>query len=178
MELQRNNDWHIERLGRFTGSQINRLMGKKGLGDTGKTYAFENAIEIVFGRDEEDFISFDMQRGIQLEPFAFKKFKELKELEFISVEETGFWPYRDNAGASPDGLVGLDACLEIKCPKAAKFFKLVAKGIEAIDEEYYDQMQMEMLSTNCNSCYFFNYIVYKGEEMWHEIIVQTDEERK
>lgn len=164
------------RLGRFTGSQIHRLLGVKGLGLTGQTYAFENAVEIIFGRDEEpQFESWDMKRGNDLEPLAFRKFKELKEVDFLCVQKCEFFPYGENAGASPDGLVGNDAVLEIKCPKPNKFFNLMAKGFSEIDKEYIAQMQMEMMCTNSKQAHFFNYIIFNGVEMWHEIIVPRDE---
>lgn len=174
--LQRSDEWFDARRGRFTASNIHKLLGVKGLGETGKSYIFEKAIEQVFGLDEEDnFTSFDMQRGVTLEPLAFRKFKELKELEFIEVQEATFFSYGLDAGASPDGLVGSNEILEIKCPRPTKFFNLVAKGIEAIDKEYIAQMQMQMLCTNSVKAYFFNYILFNGVEMWHEIEVPRDE---
>jgi len=173
---QKSDEWHKVRGTRFTGSEIYKLLGIQGLGATGVTYAFEKACNIVFGVDEEEsFISFDMQRGNTLEPFAFNKFAEIKELEFLTVEKCSFFPYGEDAGASPDGLVGSDAVLEIKAPRPPKFFNLVANGKDAIDKEYIAQMQMEMLCTNSKRCYFFNYIIYNGEPMWHEIIVERDE---
>jgi len=172
---QGSNEWFESRLGRFTGSEIHKLLGVKGLGATGETYCFEKAIEMVFGRDEEDnFESFDMMRGKQLEPVAFRKFKELKEMDFISVEEVGFFEMGENAGASPDGLVGSDAVLEIKCPRPNKFFNLVAKGIDAIDKEYIAQMNLEMMATKTKQCHFFNFIIFNGKPMWHEIVVTPD----
>lgn len=177
MEKQRSKDWFETRKGRFTASRISELLGSKGLGLTGENYAFEMACEIVYGVDEENFTSFDMQRGINLEPLAFRKFKEIKGMDFIYVKESFFFPFGDNAGASPDGLVGNDAVLEIKSPRSKKFFKLVANGFPAIDKEYYDQMQMQMLCSNSRQCHFFNYIIFKGREMWHEIIVPRDEDR-
>lgn len=169
-------DWHKVRGIRFTGSEIIKLLGVKGLGETGKSYAFEKACNIVFGIDEEEgFEGFDIIRGKTLEPFAFNKFTELKELEFLNVQKCTFFPYGEDAGASPDGLVGEDAVLEIKCPRPTKFFNLVANGISEIDNAYMAQMQMEMLCTNSKRCHFFNYIIYNGEPMWHEIIVERDE---
>lgn len=173
---QRSKEWFEMRKGRFTASRISEIMGIKGLGLTGETYAEELANELVFGRDEEEeFVSYDMMRGIQLEPIAFDKFQELKSFDFISVQKSEFFPFGENAGASPDGLVGDDAILEIKCPRPKKFFKLVAKGIDAIDKTYIHQMQMQMLCTNSQRCYFFNYIIYNGQPMWHELIIERDE---
>lgn len=174
---QKSSEWHTQRLGRFTGSRISELLGIKGLGETGKSYAFENAVEIVYGRDEEEqFLSYDLKRGTELEPLAFRKFKEIKATEFIDdVQECGFFAFGKDAGASPDGLVGKDAVIEIKCPRSNKFFKLVAEGIDVIDKSYIAQMQMEMLCTNSVRCHFFNYIIYNGVEMWHELVIERDE---
>jgi putative phage-type endonuclease len=175
---QRSKEWFAVREGRFTASRIGELLGVKGLGLTGEGYAFEKACELVYGVDEkESFQSFDMKRGTELEPIAFRKFKELKEYDFLDVQETSFFAYGENAGASPDGLVGHDAILEIKCPRSTKFFKLVAKGKDSIDKDYLDQMQMQMLCTNSQRCHFFNYIIFKNQEMWHEIIIERDEDR-
>ena len=174
--LQRSDDWFEARKGRFTASDIHKLLGVRGLGQTGESYIFEKAVEEVFGLDKEDtFVSSDMQRGVTLEPLAFRKFKEIKEFEFLDIQETTFFPYGLHAGASPDGLVGNDSILEIKCPRPTKFFNLVAKGFEAIDKEYIAQMQMQMLCTNSVKAYFFNYIIFNGKEMWHEIEVERDE---
>ncbi len=148
------------------------MLGIKALGLTGEGYAMEMAIDEVFGR-EEGFTSFDMQRGIELEPLAFNNFKEKKALEFIDVQNCGFFPYCENSGASPDGLVGEDAILEIKCPTRKTFFKL--KLTNEIDSKYFAQMQMQMLSTGREKGYFFNYIIIDGVEHTHEIEVERCE---
>lgn len=171
--VQRTLNWHQQRLGRFTASEIYKLMGIKALGLTGQSYAFDKAVEELFGEVEENFVSYDMERGIELEPLAFAKFKELKSFDFIDVTECGFFNLGDNAGASPDGLVGEDAILEIKCPKANTFFKLVATN--EIDDKYLYQMQMQMLATGRNKAHFFNYYIFEGLEYWHEIIIDKDE---
>jgi putative phage-type endonuclease len=173
---QRSKEWFDIRLGKFTASRINELLGKTGLNKTGATYCFEKATELVYGKnEEEDFTSYDMQRGITLEPLAFRKFKDIKEMDFIEVKEAYFSPYGKHSGASPDGLVGKDAVLEIKCPRSTKFFSLVKDGLKAIDADYFAQMQMQMLCTNSVRAHFFNYLIFNGQEMWHEIVVDRDE---
>jgi putative phage-type endonuclease len=177
-ELQRTEQWYEQRKGRFTASDVHKLMGAKGLGETGLSLCRKKAQEIVFGRDEEwEVLTFDMQRGISQEPIAFELFKRQKELDFIEVQECSFFPIGANSGASPDGLVGSDAVLEIKCPRPEKFFILVEKGLEAIDPSYYDQMQLQMKATNSNRCYFFNNLFFKGQNLSHELIVERDDKR-
>jgi len=174
MSEQRSKEWFNQRLGRFTASEIHKLLGIKGLGLTGEDYAFKKACEIVFGRDEEDsFTTFDMQRGINLEPIAFDTFKRIKELDFVKVQKSEFFPNGENSGSSPDGLVGDYGVLEIKCPKADNLFKLVNGG--DIKKEYMAQMQKQMQDTKSKKCYFFNYIIFNGKEMHHTIEVERDE---
>lgn len=198
--LQRSSEWFSIREGRFTASQIHRLLGDGKRDMTAKelriykennpkgkrktidtygsglvTYAQERAIESIYGRGEDNIVSFDMQRGIELESLAFKKFQELKALEFLECREVGFFTWGKNGGASPDGMVSDGSCLEIKCPKREKFFRLVANGIIEIDNVYVAQMQMQMLCTGAKKTYFFNYLVENGVEYWHEIVVPRDE---
>jgi putative phage-type endonuclease len=172
-KLQRIESWKQERYGKFTASEIVKILGVRGLGETGKNYAIDKAIEALYGEFEENYISYDMQNGIDTEPLAFAKFKEIKSLDFLEVTNCGNFSNCDHSGASPDGLVSDDAILEIKCPKSNTFFKLVATN--EIDAKYYAQMQMQMLSTNRNKAYFFNYLVHEGTEYHHEIIVERDE---
>ncbi len=171
---QRSETWFKDRLGKFTASKIIDLLGVKGLGLTGDTYAFEKAAEEVHGEldeGESSFISKDMQRGIDLEPYAFAMFKR----KHPETTESFMFPYGKHAGASPDGVVGKNAVLEIKCPKKKKFLKLVANGYDEIDKQYIAQMQMQMLCSNSDKAYFFNYCVINGEEFGHTIEVKRDE---
>lgn len=172
--MQRTEQWHKLRTGRFTGSEIHKLMGVKGLGETGNTYALEKAFDIVFGRDkDEGFTSYAMQRGIDLEPLAFDFFAER---QFFKVGKCGFFVKGDNLGASPDGLTSDNGCLEIKCPDNKKILGLISG--KPIDTQYIWQMQCEMLVTNSTHCYFFNYGIRNDEVIFHEIIVHADKEKQ
>lgn len=175
-EQQRSSEWRQRRGGKFTSSRISELLGQKGLGKTGESYAFEMAVEIVEGIDlADDYQSFDMIRGVELEPIAFDKFALMKSMEFISVEKCGFFTLNKDTGGSPDGLVDGNGVLEIKCPKPNKFFRLVVDSI--IDQAYIDQMQHQMLCTGRELAYHFNYLVYNGMEKWHEIVLPRDDKR-
>jgi len=174
--MQRSKEWFDQRIGKFTSSRIHELMGIKGLGKTGESYAFEMAVEIACGKNhDDDFFSFDMLRGIELEPLAFSKFQELKQQEFIDVETCGFFKFTENTGGSPDGIVSDDAILEIKCPKPNKFLRLVCDN--QIDSQYIDQMQHQMMVACKSKAYFFNYCIYNGEPLWHTIVVDRDDSR-
>lgn len=171
--IQGTEEWFNLRKGRATGSEIYKLLGARGLGETGKTYAFEKAVEIVFGLPDEDerLETWDMLRGKQLEPLAFQKFAENN---FFEVQKCSFIPYGENAGSSPDALTSNNGVLEIKCPRRTKFFRYILHGAKEISSEYMSQIQMEMKSANAEVGYFFNYYLDKGFEMHHEIIVEPD----
>ena len=182
---QRSNEWFEARKGKFTASQISRLLGKKNKDGTLSkatkssidTYAFEKAVETVFGLEPElEFMPKDMQRGVELEPYAFKLFSEIISADFLNVTECGFYSDGDHSGASPDGLVGEDAILEIKCPQRNKLCKYIANGEEEINIIYYAQMQMQMMTTGRKLSYFFNYVIIDGVELHHTIKVKRDQE--
>lgn len=175
MSEQRSSEWHEERRGLFTSSRFNELMGIKGLGKTGESYAFEMACDIVMGIEVDGYVSFDMQNGIDTEPYAFDYFRAKKHLDFIPVEQTGFIRLNEFTGGSPDGIVDGKYPLEIKCPKRNKFLRLVADNV--IDQVYIDQMQHQMWCMDADKAYFLNYITFNGEEYGHEIIVPRDEGR-
>lgn len=201
MSEQRSDEWFSQRLGKFTASDIHELLSDgtrdmtdlelvewKKLNPKSKatktscigqglyTLAFKKACEIVFGRDESwNVESWDMKRGVALEPYAFELFKRKMAYEFIDVNTCEFIPFGANAGASPDGIVDVNDPLEIKCPRPEKFFKLIKDGLAAIDPEYISQMQHQMLCTGGSEAHFFNYCYYKQIDMTHHIIVPRNE---
>jgi len=181
MLLHGTHEWYAARLGRFTGYNIHSLLsdGKKAgsFGEGFYTLCFEKAVEIVFGIDEEwDALKYnwDVKRGTELEPYAFEFYQSLKARQFINVEKAYFFPYGDNSGSTPDGLVGKNGTLQIKCPRPEKIFKLIAEGKDAIDPKYISQMNLEMLSTRSDHACFFNYAIWNGEPIYHEIIIEPD----
>ena len=157
---QRTQEWFDARKMKFTASRINELLGVKGLGLTGESYARDVAQEYFFDK-EEMFVSNDMQRGIDLEPMAFDFIKQKFEKDFVSVENCGFFTVGE-MGASPDGLIGDDAILEIKCPYNSgihlKNFNIYdADSLKQTHPEYYWQMQLGMIAANLDYGYFVSY---------------------
>lgn len=74
--------------------------------------------ERITGRVEPTFVSDDMFRGIEHEPYARERYAEVQG---VDVEEVGFLVRSESdwtLGASPDGLVGDDGGIEVKCPRA------------------------------------------------------------
>lgn len=174
---QRSVEWYQQRLGKFTASEITRLLGKLTT-QAGKnafeSYCMEKAIESTYGMIEDNFTSFDMQRGIDQEPYAFDKLHEILSEQFKTLGKTPFLRYGEHAGASPDGMIDLNDVAEIKCPTAKNFFKYCLTG--QVPDNHYNQMQMQLLCTGGEVAYYFNYLTHMGEEYYQLTKVQRDEE--
>lgn len=117
MMEQQTDEWFKARLGKVTASRIYDVLSKtkSGYSATRKNYMAQLICERLTGTREEGFKTAAMQRGNDIEPKARARYMlETGEL----VEETGFinHPTINMSGASPDGLVGEDGLIEIKCP--------------------------------------------------------------
>lgn len=165
-----------QRRGRATSSEFHKLMGEKGLGETGNTYALEKAIEIVLGVDEDEgFESYDMAIGSEREPLAFDFFKEKIELEFGRVELCEFVELGLNQGGTPDGLVNGKFPLETKCPKPENYFKILRYGLEKVDKNWIIQLNHQMLLLGVGKGYFNTFTIYNGIPYHHFYEVIRDE---
>lgn len=146
---QRTEDWYNIRKGKMTASNAETIIANgKGL----ETYIYNLMAEYYSSAEKESYINADMQRGIDLEPEARLEFEFYTGLD---VQEVGFVEYNDFIGVSPDGLVGDDGLIEIKCPNDSIYFKLLLSN--NIKPEYIAQMQMQLYVTDRQYCYFVSY---------------------
>jgi len=150
-DLQRTETWFGERLGKVTASRVADVLAKtkSGPSTSRANYAAELVAERLTGRRAEGFTSAAMQRGTDLEPLAREAYS------FVSgntVVETGFVPHPviEMTGASPDGLIGDDGLVEIKCCGAARHIA-VLKGDPA-EDRYVKQMLWQMACTGRQWC--------------------------
>lgn len=173
---QRSPEWYAVRQGKITASDINNILGKETLATTKN--AIDNlaqslAIESVHGITEDTFVSFDMQRGIDMEPSAFEVLKTYLGEQFIDLVQIGFAELNEHIGASPDGLANNNKTAEIKCPNAKNYFKYVING--EINPKHYAQMQHQMLCTGTDGAYYVNYCVHMAKEYSTIRLVKRDE---
>lgn len=146
---QRTEDWYNIRKGKMTASNAETIIANgKGL----ETYIYNLMAEYYSSAEKENYINADMQRGIDLEPEARLEFEFYTDLD---VQEVGFIEYNEFIGVSPDGLIGDDGLIEIKCPNDSIYFKLLLN--DNIKPEYIAQMQMQMYITDRQYCYFVSY---------------------
>lgn len=132
-------EWLQLRLGIPTASRFGDLMtptGKRRTGATPQKYLAELAYARITGEHPSHFESKAMEQGTELEPEArawYSVGHEIRRVGFVA-EDNGRW------GASPDGLVGEDGGLEIKCPWEANFCRYLMFN-DPVYEPYYMQMQ-------------------------------------
>lgn len=131
-------EWDAVRVGKFTASNIHKLfMGKstKGYND----YINRIVYERITGQKPESFESEWMARGTELEAEAISAYEMLT---FDKVVPVGFIELDEWRGCSPDGLVGQDGMIQVKCPKWSTLIDYHLTG--KIPEDYIYQMQYEM----------------------------------
>lgn len=137
---QRSAEWYELRKGVITASSCEKILVKS------KQPAFLWALlaEKLGTEKEEFFINEYMQRGIDKEDEAREAYEKITGNK---VSQVGF-VFKDSnkwVGCSPDGLVGDDGLLEIKCPKTSTHISYLVDGPP---KNYIDQMQFQMYCFN------------------------------
>jgi putative phage-type endonuclease len=147
--LQRSPEWFAARVGKVTASRISdvlaELADKKKEATGRRNYRRELALEMFTGLSQESgYTSFAMQQGMIKEETARNTYAFDKNLP---IEEIGFVPHPtiERAGASPDGLVGSDGVLELKCPEASAMWEMLTK--HPLDKKYRDQVMWQLACT-------------------------------
>lgn len=149
---QGSPEWLAMRAGKLTGSRFADLMAvtRSGPSASRANLITTLALEILTGEPESTFQNDAMRRGTELEPFARGAYEaHTGEL----VEQVAFvvHPTLPFVGVSPDGLLGNDGLLEIKCP-ASQAKHLAALREAAHATEYRWQIQGQMWVTGRHWC--------------------------
>lgn len=154
--LQRSSEWYSARLGRVTASRVADVVAKTktGWGASRSNYMAELIAERLTGTKAESYQSKAMQLGTEREPEALALYSFLYDAEVVPV---GFVPHPviEMAGASPDGLVGDDGLIEVKCPNTATHIETLLT--EKIDGKYQTQMLWQMACTGRKWCDFVSF---------------------
>ena len=156
MSEQRTEEWFAVRLGKVTASRVADLMAttKTGYSASRENLMAQLIVERLTNQQQESYNNASMQWGIEQEPFARAAY-EIATGQM--VDECGFVPHPTiaDAGASPDGLVGTDGLVEIKCPNTAGMIEALLT--QTVPGKYNTQMQMQMACTDRAWC---DYVVF------------------
>jgi putative phage-type endonuclease len=153
---QRSEEWFAARLGKVTASRVADVIAKtkSGYSTSRDNYMAQLVCERLTGKQGESFTNSAMQWGTETEPLARSAYEASTD---IMVEELGFvlHPKIEQAGASPDGLVGLFGMLEIKCPNTATHIEALLT--ETVPTKYITQMQWQMACAQRQWCDYVSY---------------------
>jgi hypothetical protein len=106
-----------------------------------RDYRAQLIAERLTGRAEDHYVSKEMKFGTEQEPFARTAY-EIKTENIVDQVGFIFHQRLDFTGASPDGLIGQDGGLELKCPKTTTHLAYMMAG--TVPKEYQYQMLWNM----------------------------------
>jgi putative phage-type endonuclease len=154
---QRTDDWFAARLGKVTASSLYKVLAKTktGYGADRGNYMTQLVLERVTNTKADSYTNAAMQWGIDQEPFARAAYEAAKG---VLVDEVAFVPHPtiEMAGASPDGLVGDDGMVEIKCPDSKTALECWLSD-NPVEGKYFAQMQWQMRCADRDWC---DYVVF------------------
>ena len=150
---QGTEEWLKKRLGKITGSTIHKIMSAKENSSTRLKLLQDLTLERISGSPTKNIVTAPMARGLELESEARKAYEKLNQ----EVTLIGFidHPTIKEAGVSPDGLVGEDGIIEIKCLNIKSHNEIIKKQI--LPKQYNFQIQFQLACTNRAWCDFVAY---------------------
>ncbi len=154
---QGTDAWRLARSGCVTASRLSDVLAKIKSGEAAgrANYRAQLVAERLTGLPSDDiFESAAMRRGTECEPAARRAYEAAKD---VLVDKVGFvaHPTIKGAGGSPDGLVGEDAGVEIKCPNTATHIDTMIR--DEVPAKYVPQMQWLMACTGRKTWDFVSY---------------------
>jgi putative phage-type endonuclease len=150
---QRTPEWHKARKGRITASVVGAILGNSPFMD--RNDAMRAMVRDALGLEREFTGNVATEYGNANEQTALF---EYRLITLHDVDKSGFVPLDDWAGCSPDGLIGLNGGLEIKCPYGLRDADApVAFKPLADQPHYHDQVQFSMAVTGREWWHFFQW---------------------
>lgn len=122
---QGSEEWLALRFGWITASKFKDVIAG-GQGKTRMAYMRQLAAETITGERIDSYSNEYMEWGTETEPQA----RAMYELEnAVNVDQISFIKHDSiRAGCSPDGLIGNDGLIEIKCPKTTTQIETFLSG--------------------------------------------------
>lgn len=144
---QHSVEWWLARCGKVTASRVNDIIARTQRGAWTAArghYLKEKVAERITGKPRDRKRVRSLDERLDLEPQARAHYEFYND---CIIEPAGFvqHPTIQDAGASPDGLIGADGGIEIKCLDAEQHLELIAGG--AFDEGYVDQCHFNLACT-------------------------------
>lgn len=153
---QNSAEWLAARCGSLGASSIADMVAKTrtGWGASRFNLAAKLVCERLTGTPQESYTNAAMQWGHDTEPQARAMYEFMRD---VAVQQVGLvlHPSISKSHASPDGLVGDDGLIEIKCPNTATHIETLLS--EDIEGKYVKQMQWQMSCCGRAWCDFVSF---------------------
>ena len=147
--IQGSEEWWEAKLGFVSASNFAKVLNKK----TGrKLYMRKVAAERLTGLREESYKNDIMEVGSETEAEARRHYSIVNDCQ---VEQVGFVMRDDSVGGSPDGLVGKEGLIEIKCPLSSTHIEIILSG--KMPALHVPQVQGLLWITDRKWCDFVSY---------------------
>jgi putative phage-type endonuclease len=141
--VQRTPEWVAARVGSLGASCVHEVVArtKTGFAASRANRLAALVVERLTGQPEETFQSAAMLHGIETEAEARAAYEFMNDAQ---VTEVGLirHPRIERSHASPDGLIGDDGVLELKCPQPAAHLEFLLTG--KVPEKYVTQMMWQL----------------------------------
>ena len=149
-------EWHELRRGKVTASRVADILAKTKTGPSAsrQNYLIELALQRITKTIQSSYTNDAMAWGTATEPQARVAY-EVATHNFVDQVPFIDHPTISGFGCSPDGLVGADGLLEIKCPNSATHWEYF-KAKEP-PKKYFIQMQAQMAVTGAKWCDFVSF---------------------
>jgi len=153
---QRSESWFAARCGSLGASQLNEALAttKNGWGASRENLKSRIVAEKHTGKPTETFQNAAMVWGVETEDQARKAY-EAATGTFVDEMGIAFHPVLQHTHASPDGLVGEDGLIEIKCPNTTTHIDTLTD--EKVPSKYINQMQWQMRCTDRQWCDYVSF---------------------
>lgn len=153
---QNSAEWLAARCGSLGASSIADMVAKTrtGWGASRFNLAAKLVCERLTGTPQESYTNAAMQWGHDTEPQARAMYEFMRD---VAVQQVGLvlHPSISKSHASPDGLVGDDGLIEIKCPNTATHIETLLS--EDVEGKYVKQMQWQMACCGRAWCDFVSF---------------------
>lgn len=164
---QRSPEWYEARCGIVTASVVGRLITPAKLetasNEGSRALTATLVAERITGVVDPTWKSLDMMRGAYEEMFAAEAYSEhhapVTPCGFMSRDDWGF-----SIGYSPDGLVGDDGLIEVKCPRSKGHLLTILA--DEVPPEYMAQIQAALLVSGRDWCDYVSFV--GGMPLWRK----------
>jgi hypothetical protein len=171
---QRTDAWYEARCGIVTASVVGRLItpAKKQTAKNDEARGITSSIvaERIAGFVDPTWQSADMWRGVIEEPRATEVYSEhhapVTSCGFMVRDDWGF-----KLGYSPDGLVGDDGLIEVKCPRQKGHLETILA--DEVPAYHMPQIQAGLLVSGRKWCDYVSYC--GGFPLWTKRVTPDEE---